>query len=180
MKSLRIFGIVFLAIFFCVTLFSLNTHAQVRSTPVTVVNEPTVGISPNANTVKVEGGTPYLLTANAIITQGASNGSSSPVAITATTDLETYSIICTTFYDQTIRPFIVIDLPPPTTPNQFVIYPYVPHQMNRGDQHFWQSTTSAKITIPAGATITFYAQRDVSDPNTAATCSFNVSGRLPN
>jgi hypothetical protein len=40
MKSLRIFGIVFWVILFCVSLLPLNTHAQVRSTPVTVYNAP--------------------------------------------------------------------------------------------------------------------------------------------
>lgn len=56
MKSLRTFGIVFLAIIFCVTLFSLNTHAQVRSTPVTIVNTPlpTLLVDPQRAVITVQ------------------------------------------------------------------------------------------------------------------------------
>jgi hypothetical protein len=40
MRSLRIFGIVFWVILVCVSLLPMNTNAQVRSTPVTIVNTP--------------------------------------------------------------------------------------------------------------------------------------------
>ena len=143
MKNWRNVGIVFLAIFFCISLHPSNIHAQKTPTNVTVVNpltspvpvsgnvgitggniaitgtpnvnvtntvgvSGTIGINPMANTVRIEGGTPFIISQDLSLPMQNMGGNTPQIPIPDATQLEIYSIYCTVPSGQPVQPYIDI------------------------------------------------------------------------